>query len=156
MRKSFLPLLSLIVFSLTFTVNAESVKPGDIPEKVVASIMKRHPKAQDLQASHEQHFGKKLLEISFKDENNQPVLELFTPEGHLFTSELAIESLNELSPLVIEALNRDFPHYSIRKAEMVGNPNGVGEEYEVYISADNINWKVSIDDHGKIIQKDRD
>ncbi|HEY8095107.1 MAG TPA: hypothetical protein VIE65_03320, partial [Methylobacter sp.] len=78
---------TLLLSAIAFTVSAEQTTNVDIPEKVKADIIKRHPKANDLQASHEIHFGHELLEVTFREESNEPFLELFTAHGKLFTDE---------------------------------------------------------------------
>lgn len=148
MRSYSLYLLSIFVLSAAVTAHAEAVQPASIPEKVSQNILKRHPNAQDMQASHETHFGQKLLEVSFKDEAGQPLMELFTANGHLFTNELLIEDLNEIYPAVIAALKKEFPQHEIKRAELIANPYSVGEEYEIYLHADGKDWKVSITDQG--------
>lgn len=155
MPKFLLFTLILTSCAMAFSVNAEAVKSVSIPDKVAADILKRHPKAQDMTAIHEKHFGIDLLEVTFKEEGDKQFQEIFTHEGHLFTSELFIEDLDEISPKVIDTLKQQFPKFSIKKAELIGNPNGIGEEYDIYLDADGVSWKISINDQGNIEQKDR-
>jgi hypothetical protein len=154
MRKFLTSTLGIAVLAMVFSAKAEPIRPISIPEKISADILKRHPKAQELQASHETHFGVELLEVTFK-ESNTPILELFTSNGHLFVNELLLEDLSEVSPAVTEALKQHFPKYELKKAELITNPNGIGEEYEIYLVADGANWKVSINDKGGIEGKER-
>ncbi len=153
MRTLLASIISLSLISLTSAAQADAGKPVAIPDKVSQNILKRHPKAQEMQASHESHFGKQLLEVSFKDEAGQPVLELFTEQGHLFTNEVIIEDFNEIYPQVVAALKAAFPKYELKRAEMIGNPNGVGQEYEIYLNADGVDWKLSVSGHGVIQDK---
>jgi hypothetical protein len=155
MRKFITLTIGISVLAIAFSANAEPTTSVSIPAKVTEDILKRHPKAHELQASHEKHFGFELLEVSFKEENNEQYLELFTHNGHLFSNELLIENLGEVSPEAIEALNQHFPKFDLTKAELVTNPNGAGEEYEIYIVADGANWKVSINDKGVVEGKER-
>ncbi len=155
MRKFVTSTIGISVLAIAFSIKAEATTPVNVPEKVTEDILKRHPNAHELQASHEKHFGFELLEVSFKEENNEPYLELFTHSGHLFANELLIENLSEVSPDAIEALKQHFPKYELKKAELVSNPNGAGEEYEIYIIADGANWKLSINDKGIVEGKDR-
>jgi hypothetical protein len=148
-------LSTLLLSAIAFTVSAEQTTNVDIPEKVKADIIKRHPKAHDLQASHEIHFGHDLLEVTFREESNEPFLELFTAHGKLFTDELLLGDLSEAPPVVKETLEKDFPGYELKKAELIANPNGVGEEYEIYLLVGGVNWKVSVNEKGKIEGKDR-
>ena len=75
-------------------------------------------------------------------------MELFTSHGHLFTNEVQIEDLTEIFPTVIAALKKEFPQYEIKRAELIANPNTIGEEYEIYLHADGTDWKVSVTDQG--------
>lgn len=146
---------ALLLSGVAFTGNAEQSTDVSIPEKVKADIIKRHPKAHDLQGSHETHFGHELLEVTFKEEGKEPKLELFNADGKLFTDELPLDSLNEAPPVVKEALEKNFSGYELKKAELIANPNGPGEEYEMYLSVGSVNWKVSINEKGNIEGKDR-
>lgn len=155
MRKLIISAIGISVLAMAFSVKAEPAPSVAIPEKVTEEILKRHPKAHDLQASHEKHFGVELLEVSFKEENNEPYLELFTQKGHLFANELIIDNLGEISPAAIEALKQHFPKYELKKAELITNPNGAGEDYEIYIVVDGANWKMSINDKGVVERKEQ-
>jgi len=146
---------TLLLSAVAFTVNAEQSTDVGIPEKVKADIIKRHPTAHDLQASHEVHFGRDLLEVAFKEEGKGSKLELFKADGNLFTDELPLDNLSEAPPVVKETLVKDFPGYELKKAELIVNPNGAGEEYEIYLIAGGVNWKVSINEKGNIEGKDR-
>jgi hypothetical protein len=145
-------LISLFLSTHLTAVYAE--EPVVVPEKIKADILKRYPKAIDMQASHEIHFKRPLLEVSFKVEGSEePILELFRDDGHLFTNEMRLDDLSEAPPEVKQALEKEFPGYALKKAEMIGNPNGVGEEYEVYLVAGGANWKVSVTENGQIAGK---
>lgn len=145
---------SLVLSALAFSVQAES-GTVTIPEKVRANILKRHPKALDLQASHEIHYKRNLLEVSYKEEgSDEQILELFREDGNLFTRELLLDDISEAAAPVKEALKTHFPGYEIKKAEMIANPNGNGEEYEVYLVSGGQNWRVSLTEKGVIEQKD--
>ncbi|AEG00086.1 hypothetical protein [Methylomonas methanica] len=153
MRKSLASTFGTGLLVLAVAAHAEAIHPASIPEIVKRDIMKRHPSAQNLQGSHETHFGKKLLEVSYKDADGQTLLELFTSHGDLFTNEILIEDIDEIQPRVIARLKKEFQQYAIQKAELIGNPNGVGEEYEIYLKAAGRNWKISITDQGVILDK---
>lgn len=146
---------TLLLSGLAFTVNAEQSADVSIPEKVKADILKRHPNAYNLQASHEKHFDLDLLEVTFKEDDKEPKLELFKADGKLFTDELPLDDLNEAPPAVKDALEKNFPGYALKKAELIVNPNGIGEEYEIYLVAGGVNWKFSINEKGNIEGKDR-
>ncbi|QPK63693.1 hypothetical protein IVG45_01560 [Methylomonas sp. LL1] len=153
MLQLFASSLGFFALSLALAVNAEPGPSVSIPEKVSSNILKRHPKAQDMLATQETHFGQKLLEVSFKDETGQEILELFTAKGHLFTNEIKIEDLSEITPPVIASLKQEFPNYELQRAELIVNPNSVGEEYEIYLASAGKNWKVAIKDNGTILDK---
>lgn len=131
---------------------AESAATAEIPQKARENLLKRHPQAQDLRASHETHFGNKLLEISFK-EGDQTLLELYRSNGALFTNEMPVEDSLLIPPTVVATLTKQFPDYQYKKAELIANPNGAGEEYEIYLTLNDVNWKVTIDDKGNIHDK---
>jgi len=153
-QKIALTLSSLFLSAITYSAVAQQPAVVNIPEKVKADILKRHPNAQDFQASHEIHYKRHLLEVSFKVEgDDQPVLELFREDGNLFTNELQLDDISEAAAPVKEALQSNFPGYTLKKAEMIANPYGVGEEYEVYLVAGGANWKVSVTDKGEIVEK---
>ncbi len=144
-----------LALMMGLAASAAQAESAPVPDKVRADILKRHPSAQDLQASHEVHFKRKLLEVSFKVEGEeQPLLELFREDGHLFSNELLVDDISEASTAVKQALDNAYPGNQIKRIEMVANPNGVGEEYEIYIQAGGANWKVSINEKGEIVQRD--
>ena len=127
-----------------------------IPEKVKADILKRHPKAQDFEASHEIHFKRKLLEVTYKEEGaDAPIMELFREDGNLFTNELHLDNIGEAAPEVKQALAANFPGYELKSTEMISNPNGIGEEYEVHLLVGGVHWKVSVTQKGEVLGKDK-
>lgn len=146
--------VAVLLSACSVTAHAESAASVIIPEKVTANILKRHPRAEAIQASFETHFGLKLLEVAFKTEGGEQVQELFTENGHLFTNELMLDTLAELSPEALAALKQQFPNYQLKKAELVTNPNGVGQEYEIYLHSGGSDWKISVNDKGTITQQD--
>lgn len=155
MRTFLLSLLATTAFcgSLSIAQAAESANIA-VPDKVRANILKRHPQAQDFRASQESHFGQQLLEVSFKDVDEELKHELFRTDGALFANEILLANGLEISPDVTKVLAENFPGYKLNKAELVINPNGVGEEYELFIEVGGGKWKVSVDDKGKITGKD--
>jgi hypothetical protein len=155
-RYLILTLNTLLLSGFTLTSQAMPGKLVNIPEKVKASILKRHPTAQDLQASNEIHFQRQLLEVSFRVEgDNEQVLELFRDDGNLFGNELKLVDLTEAPDAVRDSLKTNFPNYTLKAAEMIANPNGNGEEYEVYLVSGGLNWKVSVSEKGVIEQKEQ-
>ena len=149
-------LATLLLSTLALNVYAEETGIIVIPEKVKADIIKRHPKALDLQASHETHFKRHLLEVSFKEEgSDEQILELFREDNHLFTNELLLDDLSEAPETVKDSLQKNFAGYKVQKAEMIANPNGHGEEYEIYLLAGGVNWKVSVNEKGEIVEQQK-
>jgi len=124
-----------------------------VPDNVVANIMKRHPGAVDLRGINETHFGQSLLEVSFKDQEGVEFLELFTPKGHLVTNEYKVTNLGEVSPEAMAVLKQEFPEFELQHAELIGNPNGAGQEYEVYLRAKGGNWRVALNEKGILLDK---
>lgn len=153
MRNFFVLTLSISALLLSPGSHAEPGQSVSIPEKVSSNILKRHPTAQEMQATPEIHFGQQLLEVSFKDGNGETLMELFTEKGHLFTNEVRLHSLGEISMPVLDTLRTEFPNYSVQKTELIGNPNGSGEEYDIYLTAGGQRWRVSINDLGTIVDK---
>lgn len=153
MRPFLVSSVAVIAFSFTIAGHAEGQSTA-VPEKVSQNILKRHPAAYDLLAvGQETHFGQQLLEVSYKDETGQTNLELFTSKGHLLTNELLIEDFNEIYPQVIATLKQQFPQYELKRAELIGNPNGAGEEYEIYLHAAGADWRLAITGDGEILDK---
>lgn len=153
MHKFLIFTLTSAALLLTFNTHAEPGQSVSIPAKVSSNILKRHPTAQEMQGTPEIHFGQKLLEVSFKVENGETIMELFTENGHLFTNEILVESLDEIAIPVVKTLKAEFPNYTLQKAELIGNPNDAGEEYEIYLTANGQRWRVAINDIGTIEDK---
>lgn len=147
MHKHTLPLIFLMA-AAALPVCAETA----IPAKIRDHILIRHPQATELQASEENHFGNKLLKVAYK-ENDTINMELFKSSGALFSNVFPVEDPTPLPPELLNTLKREFADYQFKKAERVVNPNGVGEEYAVYLVAKGNNWLVSINDNGQILGK---
>ena len=147
-------LFTTLLLVLPLTVNAQESRLASLPDKVKINILKRHPTAIDLHAvGNEIHFSHYLLEVAYKVEGNDTeVLDLFSEDGKLFANELTVENLNDAPHLVKETLENNVPGYKIIKAELVGNPNGLGEEYELYLLVGDEIMKVSINQKGNIVQ----
>jgi hypothetical protein len=154
MRKIIIKQLGFAII-MALTAGAAQAESIVIPEKVRANILKRYPTAQDLQGSHEVHYKRKLLEVVFKVEGEPaPLQELFREDGHLFSNELPVDDISEASTAVKKAVDEAFPGNHIKKIEMIANPNGIGEEYEIYLQAGGANWKASVNEKGEIVQKE--
>lgn len=147
LKHTLYPLLMLAATS-TITVRAETT----IPAKITEHVLKRHPQATELQAVEESHFGQKLLKVSYK-ENDELNMELFKSSGSLFSNVLPVEDPTPLPSPLLNTLKSQFTGYQFKKAELVVNPNGVGEEYAVYLVVNGVNWLVSINDKGQLLGK---
>lgn len=123
-----------------------------IPAKIRDHVLKRHPAAVDLQASEETHFGTKLLKVSYK-EGEDSNIELFRSNGTLFSNVLPVEDPTPLPPELIKTLKSQLADYQFKKAELVVNPNSVGEEYTLFVVANNENWRLLINDKGQLLDK---
>lgn len=128
--------------------NSDAANAG----KVKDHVLKRHPQASDLQISPEKHFGNPLLKVSFK-ENDETNMELFRTDGALYSNVLTVDDPTPLPAPLVKTLKAEFAGYEFKKAELVVNPNGVGEEYGVYLAVNNVNWLVWINDKGQILSK---
>lgn len=145
----------LCVFLLIASISAiapPAAADTAIPDKVRQHLLKRHPQATDLQASEESHFGTPLLKISYKDDE-QVNMELFKSSGALFTNVMPIEDPTPLSQELLKTLKTQFSDYQFKKGEMVANPNGVGEEYTLYLVANGLNWRILINEKGQLLDK---
>lgn len=125
-----------------------------IPDKVREHLLKRHPQAIDLQATEESHFGSQLLKVSYK-ENDELNMELYKTNGHLFSNVMPIEDPTPLSSELLKTLKAEFPDYQFKKAEMVANPNGVGEEYSIQLVANGVAWLVRVNEKGQLLGKNQ-
>ena len=147
--------IGIVLLSFAFSNHAEQILPENIPQKVTRNILERHPGAHDLHAETETHFGKLLLEVAYKDENGKEIFELFTQKGHLFSDEYTIEDFRDFSAPVTATLKREFPGYKLKKAQLVTNPNGAGEEYDIYLTANGVDWKVLTTSDGTLKTKEQ-
>lgn len=149
----------LIVAALTlWTTNTSATETTTVPDKVRANILKRYPQAEELQATgRETHFKNPLLAVSFKTTEGDTKMELFRGNGALFTNKMALEAPNEgLPPDLRKAVSEQLPGGQIRKAELIVNPNGVGEEYEIHVDVGGTLWHVAGTDTGEITEKLKD
>jgi hypothetical protein len=115
MHKFLISSLTGAAIFLSFNINAEPSQSVSIPAKVSANILKRHPTAQEMHGSPETHFGQKLLEVSFKVDTGEMLMELFTENGHLFTNEILVESYDGISQAAIGTLKTEFPNFTLQK-----------------------------------------
>ncbi len=150
--------LSITVFTSFVTLGAMSLAQADsganpiIPDKVKEHVLKRHPQASDIQAHEESHFGNKLLKVTYKD-GEELNMDLFRTNGSLFTNVLPMDDPTPLPSALLKTLKNEFADFQFKKAELVVNPNSIGEEYTVYGTVNNENRWLLINDKGQLLGK---
>jgi len=148
--------LSLIFLSIfSFSVSAALLNKDAIPEKVISQLMKRHPKAEEIQGEQKVHFAQSLYKVSFKDGEDK-LIELYRPDGHFFAGSEKIESIYLMVPGSEQNLKAAFNDYEVKESTLVVNPNGAGEEYDLLITSGGKNWSVIVDGKGNVIKKVQD
>lgn len=156
------------------SLQAKQLTKDQLPEKIRTHFAKKHPKVTNLVITEEKHFGQALYELDFveeltikvpdeKDVKGQKLKDQVAQEktavfyrqnGHFFVNSEKIEAFNIIPGVVINGLKAAFPEYKMTAAQLIPNPNGPGEEYEVVITASGGTWRVSIDSKGGIISKE--
>lgn len=156
--RNFFSNLGIIVLALSpFSVNAEILDKDAIPPKILDQFYKRHPNAIDITAEKKTHFKQALYEITFKeDKDKEKIIELYRDNGRFFVNADDVTTSNMMPSVAYDNLKTDFGTYTIKEAIMVVNPNGVGEEYDLTVSASGNDWSVVVDHKGNITQKERD
>ena len=154
MRNKFLS-LGLIVLSMSsVSAFAEVISKETIPAPVLDTFYKKHPNALDIIAEKKTHFKQGLIQISYKEEKDKEVfIELYRANGKIFVSADDVTASNVMPAVALDNLKATFNKYSIKKTILVPNPNGVGEDYDLIVNADGVDWSVVIDYKGNIIQK---
>jgi hypothetical protein len=155
MRNYFLKLSFVLLTVLSVFAHAGKIGKEVIPEKIMAQLHKQHPNALDITAEPKTHFGQVLYALYFKD-GDADQIELYRADGHFYVSGEKIDALNLIPPAVNDNLKAAFNNYEIKRAILVVNPNGVGEEYDLALSASGKNWSVSVDGKGAITDKVED
>ena len=156
--RNFFSNLGIIVLALSsVSVNAEILGKDAIPPKILDQFYKRHPNAIDITAEKKTHFKQALYEITFKEgEDKEKIIELYRDNGRFFVNGDNVTTSNMMPSVAYDNLKTDFGTYTIKEAIMVVNPNGVGEEYDLTVSASGNDWSVVVDHKGNITQKKRD
>lgn len=159
---------ALTLFSAS--VFATTVPKEAIPEKVISQLYKKHPDAMDISAVQTKHFGIDLYEISFKQnikpktsedstETKEKIIELYRTNGDFYVNGVDINTSKGsvvMPATVYDNLNTALPGNNIKEAILVVNPNGVGEEYDLLVSAADGVWRVSFNRKGEIVNKERE
>ncbi|NOT11392.1 MAG: hypothetical protein HOP23_06105 [Methylococcaceae bacterium] len=151
--------MSLIGLSLV-SVSAYSapIAKDAIPQKILDEVYKKHPNAADIAAEQINHFNQGLFEIKFKDGEEQ-LIKFYRENGRFFVDGVKIdtsENTNMLPSAGNENLKTTFPKYDITDAVLVVNPNGVGEEFDLIVNSEGVDWHITLDAEGKIVKKERD
>lgn len=156
--RNFFSNLGIIVLAMaSVSVNAEILGKDAIPPKILDQFYKRHPNAIDITAEKKIHFKQSLYEISFKEgEDKAKIIELYRDNGRFFVNGDNVTTSNMMPSVAYDNLKTDFGTYTIKEAIMVVNPNGIGEEYDLTVSASGEDWSVVVDYKGNITQKERD
>jgi hypothetical protein len=165
MRKYLLQALLMTMVFVSASTNAGTISMQDLPEKIVNYMHKKHPEAMDVTVVEKTHFGQSLYEVNFKeskvDLNNTPYVEemgeLFRKDGHLFTNVISMEkhAFNIIPAEAEQSLQAHYPDYEILAMRQIGNPNGVGDEFEITLLVSGEILHVSINDNGKLISEVR-
>ncbi|MCX7097997.1 MAG: hypothetical protein NTV43_08870 [Methylococcales bacterium] len=157
MRNHFLNLGFLILALSSAAVDAEILSKDAIPSQVLDQLYKRHPNAIDVSAEKKTHFKRELFEVSFKEEKDkEKIIELYRPTGRFFVNADDVTASNMMPAAAYDNLKAAFDTYTIKEAILVVNPNGIGEEYDLTVTASGNDWSVIIDRTGSIAQKERD
>jgi hypothetical protein len=144
-----------LLVSVAISLNAGHCRAEDgtnIPVKIKESLLKHHPQATELQAQEVKHFGNSLTKVSFKEQDEINMM-LFRSNGSLYSNILLVEDPTPFPSALINTLKKEFANYEFKKAELVVNPNGVGEEYDIFLVAEGANWLLSVTDKGQLLNK---
>lgn len=157
MRNYFVNMTLVALAMISFLAQAEPLGKEAIPEKIMDQLYKTHPNAVDISAEEKKHFNQDLYEIRFTD-GEEKLVKFYRVNGQFFVDGVKIdtsENTNILPPAGNDNLKSTFTKYDIVDATMVVNPNGAGEEYELEVESEGVNWHVSMDRNGQIVTKER-
>lgn len=166
--------VALILAINSVSVQAKQLTKEQLPAKAIAHFNTKHPKITHLVITEQKHFGQALYELSFNEEltikvpdekdvkgeklktqiSKEDVSIFYRVNGHFFINAEKIYAFNIIPGVVINGLKADFPDYKITAAQLIPNPNGAGEEYEITITSQGSSWLVSIDSKGAVISKE--
>jgi hypothetical protein len=157
MRNKFLNLGFLVLVLSSVSATAEILGKDAIPSQILDKFYKRHPNAIDITAEQKTHFKQSLYEITFKEEKDkETMIELYRANGNFFVNGDNVTTSNMMPPVASDNLKAAFGVYTIKKAILVVNPNGVGEEYDLTVNVAGNDWSVIVDHKGNITKKERD
>lgn len=154
MRNFLLISVSVLIIGKASSLGAAGIVDKEaIPEKILAALYKKHPDALEITARPKKHFGQDLHEIFFKD-GEETLIELYKAQGIFYVNGALIDPSGIIPPGAFDNLKAVFGNYEIKRAILVVNPNGLGEEFDLIINSSGSDWNVSIDGDGKIIGKE--
>jgi hypothetical protein len=162
---------ALILAISSVSVQAKQLTKEQVPAKLLEHFKKKHPKTTNLVITEQKHFGQSLYKLSFIEElmikvpddkgeklksemAHEEGFVYYRSGGQFFVNAQKIEAFNVIPGIVIDGLKAAFPDYKITAAQIIVNPNGTGEEYEVAITSGGQNWNVGLDAKGTVITKD--
>jgi hypothetical protein len=148
-------LLSLFLFLLTISANAEIIGKEGIPTAIIDQIYKKHPNALDFTAEKKTHFSQELLKINYK-EGEEKFVDFYKPDGHFYVSGFIIAADDMMFSDSKEKLKAAFNDYHVKQAVLVVNPNGTGEEFDVVLETAGKVWNVLIDKKGNVEKSEVD
>lgn len=162
MRNYFLTMTLLALAIVSVQAHSETLEKEAIPQKIMDQIYKKHPNAMAISAEQKKHFGQDLYEIKFKEKVNEVEenqIKFYRTNGQFYVDGVKIdtsENANMLPTAGNDSLKSAFSKYDIANAVMIVNPNGAGEEYELLVNSEGVNWQLTMDKEGKIVSKERD
>jgi hypothetical protein len=158
MRNYFLNILIAGLALVSISAHSAPLSKDAIPAKILDQVYKKHPNAVDIAAEQIQHFNQNLYVLKFKD-GEENLIKFYRENGNFFVDGVKIDSsenTNMLPPAGNDNLKSSFSKYDITDAIMVVNPNGAGEEYDLVVNSEGVNWYLTIDTKGNIVKKERD
>ena len=155
MYKYFIKLSFVVLSIISMTATAAVINKEEIPEKIIAQLYKRHPKAEAITAEKKVHFAQDLYEVSFKDAEEKKI-ELFRPDGHFYAKGEIVESIFLMVPGAEQNIKAAFSDFQVKESVLIANPNSAGEEYDLLITSGGKTWSIIVDGNGNIVKKDQD
>jgi hypothetical protein len=132
-------------------VYAQNIGDEQIPKPVLEKFQQRHPDAKEMHAESVTHFRTPLVKIGFKKGDDREI-EYFRPNGAFFVNGFSVNE-DEIPLEFRQNLKTEFSDYRLETVTLIVNPNGVGREYEVDVSAAGNDWEFIADESGAILGK---
>ncbi len=164
-------IISLMFSLMPLSLSAKPIAKEQLPAKILEHFNKKHPVVTNFTAEDKVHFRQNLIEINFKEEKKTKVLDeeaadvkpvnvqeesavFYRADGHFFVNAEKVYAFNIFPDYVYASLKTAFADYKITAAQLIPNPNGPGEEYEVMLNSRGHQWAVSLDHKGVIISRE--